>query len=164
MKTYLVMVDQRYADARIYDVDEQGNTTEANEAFDTEVLLKRIEARTVHEALKSVAYSESLPVSYLKAYEVVPELPKSKYKSEMSLEKFIALANLVTLKPTFTGEADYLLTMEQAASLMNQESLYAYSLVEEGTEWMIKRMLIPNAIGYLLARRLVELGDGVVYW
>ncbi len=176
MKTYLVMVDEKYADARIYDVDDKGNTTEANEPFDTEILLKKIQARSVHEAMKSVAHSENLPISYLKVYEVVPEMieykkPEPPVKSSAptvdNIQDFMHEADLIPRK-AFKGlnSNNYILTKQEADEILDKQDAYIYSLIEEQGEWRIKRFCLggTNVIGHLLSKKLVHLKDDYIVW
>lgn len=164
MKQFLVVVDKGYADGKVYEPDEEGNTGEPSECFDAELVVGVFPAIIQEDAIKQAAKKEDYPVVMLKAYELAPNVPQPRYEAVMSFDKFTALANLVTTQPTIRGATDYLLTPEQSATLLAEEKLYSYSLVDENGIWMIKRMWIPDAIGYLLARRLVELGDGVIYW
>lgn len=176
MKTYLVMVDKAYADARIYDVDDNGNTTEANEPFDTEVLLKQVEANSSQEAMQSVAKFESLPMSYLKAYEVVPEVfeyrkpeppPKKSAPTVDNIQDFMHETDLIPRKGSKgLNSNNYILTRDEANAIMDKQDAYIYSIVIEHDEWRVKRFCLggQNVVGHLLTKKLVHLRDGYVLW
>lgn len=176
MKTYLVMVDEKYADARIYDVDDKGNTTEANESFDTEILLKKIQARSAHEAMKSVAHSENLPMSYLKAYEVAPEMieykkPEPPVKSSAptvdNIQDFMHEVDLIPRKGSKgLNSNNYILTRDETNYILDRQDAYIYSIVVDNDEWKVVRFFVggTNVIGHLLSKKLVNLKDDYVLW
>lgn len=164
MKQFLVVVSSTYADGKVYEPDENGEIGEASEPFDAELVVGLFPAITKEDAIKQAAKKERYASVMLDAYELAYNVPQPKQEAVMSFDKFVALGNVISPRETIRNQTDYLLTMKQAAELMHSGDVFAYSLVDEDGIWMVKRFLIPDSIGYILTKRLVDLGDGVIYW